>query len=233
MTQTTRTDTSGARAEILRRIRHALDDGGARAAVDAAPASVPAEPASEPTEANASGGTDHEEMIGRFAEVTADYRAVVERCGPQQLAGTIEAALQANQVGSVVIPPGLDREWLSAVTADLIEDEHLTTADLDHCDAVVTAAAVAIAETGTIVLDHTPDQGRRALTLVPDVHVCVVRESQVTPDVPDAIHLLRPAIDAHRALTWISGPSATSDIELNRIEGVHGPRHLHVIVLSG
>jgi L-lactate dehydrogenase complex protein LldG len=92
---------------------------------------------------------------------------------------------------------------------------------------------VAIAETGTIVLDHTPDQGRRALTLVPDVHVCVVRESQVIADVPGAIRLLRPAIEAHRALTWISGPSATSDIELNRIEGVHGPRHLHVIVVSG
>lgn len=225
MTTAARSDASGARAEILRRIRHALDETGAREDNDAAPAAGPVEDRS-------ADGT-HEAMIDRFAEVTADYRAVVERCGPEQLAARIEAALQAHQVGSVVIPPGLDRDWLSAVTADRVEDDDLTTADLDHCDAVVTAAAVAIAETGTIVLDHTPDQGRRALTLVPDVHVCIVRESQVTPDVPGAIRLLRPAIEAHRALTWISGPSATSDIELNRVEGVHGPRHLHVVIVNG
>jgi len=226
MTDNTRADTSGARAEILRRIRHALDDSGTRPAADAEPTSTPAEP-------RVPDGAAHEEMIERFAEVTADYRAVVERCGPGEIAGAIEAALQANEAGSVVIPPGLEREWLSSVTADVMDDDGLTTADLDRCDAVVTAAAVAIAETGTIVLDHTADQGRRELTLVPDVHICIVRESQVTPDVPDAIRLLRPAVAAHRALTWISGPSATSDIELNRIEGVHGPRHLHVIILEG
>lgn len=217
-----------AREEILGRIRHALDETGR----DANGAEPVAGPKAAGVDDGTTGGT-HEQMIDRFAEATADYRAVVERCRPGEIAGRVEAALQSRRVDRVVIPPGLEGDWISAVTAEVVEDDSLTTADLDHCDAVVTAAAVAIAETGTIVLDHTPDQGRRALTLVPDVHVCVVRESQVTADVPGAVRLLRPAIDAHRALTWISGPSATSDIELNRIEGVHGPRHLQVIIVTG
>ena len=137
-------------------------------------------------------------------------------------------------------PAGLAPAW----TADLpdgirlVTDDHLDNTALDGVAAVVTAAAVGVATTGTIVLDHGPDQGRRALSLVPDLHVCVVRASQVVHDVPEAVARLRSTVDQGasagmpRPLTWISGASATSDIELERVEGVHGPRTLHVILVQ-
>ena len=157
--------------------------------------------------------------VDLFAERVADYRAVVERCTPDQLTERVSAAVE----GRVVVPAGLGVE-----VAGAIDDDQLSAAELDHIDTVVTEARVGIAETGTIVLDHGPGQGRRALTLVPDRHVCIVRADQVVADVPDAVALLDP----RRPLTWISGPSATSDIELDRVEGVHGPRTLHVIVVG-
>lgn len=196
-----------AREEILGRVRAALSDVDPDAETE-----VPPAPRRE-------SGTD--DVIGLFLERVADYRAVVERCPAADLPERVRAALPEG--GRVVVPPGLGIEIPGAVA-----DGGLTAADLDAVDAVVTAARVGIAETGTIVLDHQPDQGRRALTLVPDHHVCVVRADQVVPDVPDAVALLDPS----RPLTWISGPSATSDIELDRVEGVHGPRVLHVIVVD-
>lgn len=153
-----------------------------------------------------------------FVERVRDYRAVVHLSG--DVAATVAAL-----VSNVVYPPGLDEAWLPA-GARL--DDGLTAAELDAPGlSVLTGCAVAIASTGTIVLDTGPGQGRRLLTLVPDHHVCVVRTAQIVADVPDIFDVLA---DPSRPLTFISGPSATSDIELNRVEGVHGPRRLDVIV---
>lgn len=172
------------------------------------------------------------DIAATFVERVEDYRAVVERVNPEGITAAVAAAL--TRATRVVVPPGLPREWVAALDgAEVVADDgDLSPDELDHFDAVVTAAAVGIAVTGTIVLDHGPDQGRRALSLVPDVHVCVVRESQLVGDVPESIAPLRDAVDAGRPLTWISGPSATSDIELERVEGVHGPRTLHVLLVS-
>jgi len=161
------------------------------------------------------------DVVGHFVERVEDYKAVVERCSADELAGRVAAAIPAG--ARVVVPPGLS---VDVPGAD--EDAGFTSYELDAYDVVVTEARVGIAETGTIVLDHQPGQGRRAISLVPDRHVCIVRTDQVVEDVPDALPLLDPS----RAHTWISGPSATSDIELDRVEGVHGPRHLHVIVVG-
>jgi len=194
-----------ARDDILGRVRAAL--------VDAPEAPTAALPRRTPDPSV--------DVVALFCERVADYRAVVERCTPEQVDARIRAALP--DAARVVVPPDLDLDVAGAVP-----DDGLSAADLDALDAVVTRARVGIAETGTIVLDHGPGQGRRAISLVPDRHVCVVEASQVVADVPDAVALL----DASRPLTWISGPSATSDIELDRVEGVHGPRLLHVIVVG-
>ncbi|WP_163550662.1 LutC/YkgG family protein [Candidatus Frankia nodulisporulans] len=166
------------------------------------------------------------DVVGLFAERVADYRATVTRCAPADLTRTVVAALVPG--ASVIVPADLP----IPIPDGLVDDGARTAADLDRIDAVVTEARVAIAETGTLVLDHGPGQGRRALTLVPDRHVCVVRADQIVADVPDALAVLAPSVRAGRPLTWISGPSATSDIELRRVEGVHGPRTLIVIIVT-
>jgi L-lactate dehydrogenase complex protein LldG len=160
--------------------------------------------------------------VDLFVERVADYRAEVVRCDEADVEARLAEALPPHS--QVVVPEGLPWDVPGAV----VDAGPMTAADLDQLDAVVTTATVGIASTGTIVLSHGPGEGRRALTLVPDMHVCVVRADQVVADVPDAVALLDPA----RPTTWISGPSATSDIELDRVEGVHGPRTLHVIVVG-
>ncbi|MFJ3445489.1 lactate utilization protein C [Streptomyces sp. NPDC086081] len=171
------------------------------------------------------------ETVELLAENLAEYRARVHRTDEDGLAGLIAALLEKRGSASVLVPPGLDERWLAATGVPRVADRaESTPGELDRVDSVVTACAVAIAETGTIVLDGSPDQGRRRITLVPDHHVCVVRvPEQVVSSVPQGLARLDPA----RPLTWISGPSATSDIELDRVEGVHGPRTLEVVLVSG
>ncbi|MEV3958111.1 MULTISPECIES: LutC/YkgG family protein [Streptomyces] len=170
-----------------------------------------------------------EETVDLLAENLADYRAVVHRTDTGSLPGVVAELLAARGAATVLVPPGLDTGWLAAAEVTRVPDEAGSTPrELDRVDSVLTACAVAIAETGTIVLDGSPDQGRRRISLVPDHHICVVRvPDQVVASVPQALERLDPA----RPLTWISGPSATSDIELDRVEGVHGPRTLEVVLV--
>jgi len=169
------------------------------------------------------------DVIALFAERAADYRAVVQRVPAGHVPAAIARALTA---GTFVVPAGLPPDWLARLPADCPDavltgdDPPLSAQALDAVAGVLTGCAVAIAETGTIVLDHGPGQGRRALTLVPDFHLVIVRHDQIAADLAGALARLDPA----RPHTLISGPSATSDIELVRVEGVHGPRTLHVLI---
>ncbi len=169
-------------------------------------------------------------LVDLFEERLLDYKAFVRRTDavgvPEAIAAVIAERLDST--ASVVVPAGLGAGWVDAARS-VTDDGSMSAAALDEMGAVVTACAVAIAETGTIVLDAGPDQGRRAISLVPDLHICVVRADRIVDNVPDALRLL----DATRPLTFISGGSATSDIELQRVEGVHGPRTLEVIIVSG
>ena len=173
-------------------------------------------------------GSADEELVSRFAERAADYRATVRRCGAAEAAQVIADAVAARGARRIGVPGGFPAEW-SALLPDVVPDEPpLEVAALDALDGVVTTVAVAIAETGTIVLDTGPGQGSRAFTLVPDYHLAVVGTGQIVGAVPDAV----AAVDPARPLTWISGPSATSDIELSRVEGVHGPRTLDIVIVA-
>lgn len=163
--------------------------------------------------------------VDRFAETVSDYRAGVERIAADAIADTIAALVPS--VGSVVVPVDLPSEWVSGV-ATVLDHPPLSTTQLDEAVAVVTGCAAGIAATGTIVLDGGTAQGRRALTLVPDHHICVVFADQIVDTVPQGFAALNPL----RPLTFISGPSATSDIELERVEGVHGPRRLDVLIVD-
>ncbi len=175
-----------------------------------------------------------EGIVGRFCERVADYKARVERVPAADIPAAIAAALTAMGAKRVAVVAGLPEHWRTALTAtgiDVVTEQPGGELDIDalqSLDAVVTGSAVAIADTGTIVLDGSATSGRRALTLVPDKHICIVAVDDIVDGVPAALARLRPTLP----LTWISGPSATSDIELQRVEGVHGPRTLHVLVVD-
>ena len=165
------------------------------------------------------------DVVALLVDRLVDYKAEVHEV--PDVASAVAEALSRRGVRRLAVPEGIPAEWLGDAEA-VRDDPPLSNAALNDLDGVVTACAVVIAETGTIVLDASPDQGRRALTLVPDYHLCVVRQDQIVRTVPEALERLDPT----RPLTWISGPSATSDIELNRVEGVHGPRTLEVLILN-
>jgi L-lactate dehydrogenase complex protein LldG len=173
---------------------------------------------------------EHGALVELLVDRLVDYRAMVRQCAAEDLPGTVATALSERGVGSVVVPSGLDQAWLRDVDAELRIDGDvpLTVPELDASDGVITGCSVAIAETGTLCLDGSAGQGRRLLSLIPDYHLCVVAAENIVGDVPEAIARL----DGTRPLTLISGPSATSDIELNRVEGVHGPRTLEVILVE-
>lgn len=203
-----------AREEILARLR---------AARPAAPVEVPR--AYDRT-------TGYADLVGLFVDRLEDYRATVHRCPAGELPSVLGRLLA--DVPEVAVPAGVPTDWLTAYRGTLRRDDRalpLAVAELDAPGlAVLTGCAVAIATTGTLVLDTGPHQGRRLLTLVPDHHVCVVHTRQIVGGLPEALARL---VDPSRPLTLISGPSATSDIELNRVEGVHGPRRLQVVIVNG
>ncbi len=176
---------------------------------------------------------DDHELVERLVDRLIDYKALVRRCPAQDLPATIAAALTERKAMRMVVPAGLDPAWLTNTDADLRvdgtdRDDQLSVAELDDVDGVITTCATAVAETGTLILDGSAGMGRRVITLVPDYHLCIVLPEQICADVPQAISRLTPTLP----LTMISGPSATSDIELNRVEGVHGPRTLEVIIVG-
>ncbi|MFB7471439.1 lactate utilization protein C [Kitasatospora sp. NPDC056184] len=176
---------------------------------------------------------DPDALLDLLQHNLADYRALVHRCTADRLPLLLAALFEARGTRTVAVPPGLPPDWLGVTRARALPDDGpegpLTAARLETVDSVLTGCALAIAETGTLVLDAGPAQGRRLLTLVPDHHVCVVRApEQVVASVPLAL----PRLDPVRPQTWISGPSATSDIELSRVEGVHGPRTLEVVLVT-
>ncbi|MCQ4041802.1 lactate utilization protein C [Streptantibioticus rubrisoli] len=209
------------RETVLNRIRRALAD----VPVTEVPRDVPV----DRCYLRRHGERTDEQSAELLAENLADYRAVVHRCTDAELPSRIASLLAAHGSRTVVAPAGAPARWLSESTGVERVPEDVTAHQLDTVDSVLTGCAVAIAETGTVVLDASPDQGRRRITLVPDHHICVVRvPEQVVDSVPEALERLSP----QRPLTWISGPSATSDIELDRVEGVHGPRELEVVLVT-
>ncbi|MGF0253463.1 LutC/YkgG family protein [Rhodococcus erythropolis] len=170
------------------------------------------------------------ELIDLFVDRLVDYKAHVHHCAATEIAEAVAGILRQHGLNTLGIPAGLDRSWVAGFDGTLVVDSpDVPAPELENLDAVVTGSKVACAETGTIFLDAGPEQGRRALTLVPDAHICVVYRSSVEVGVPEAIARLTP----QRPTTMISGPSATSDIELERVEGVHGPRNLHVVIVDG
>lgn len=208
-----------AKEVILGRIRQALADTTGQP-----------EPAPAPRAYRHTDPRDQAALLGELAGHLEDYRAHVTHTTAADLPAAIAAACDAYGARRMVVSTDCPADWLPEGREALRDDPPLSHEQLDACDGVLTGCALAIAQTGTIVLDGGAHQGRRALSLVPDLHLCVVRADQIVGIVPEGI--ARLAGSATHPITFISGPSATSDIELSRVEGVHGPRTLHVFLVS-
>ncbi len=216
---------NAAKEEILNRIRGALKD---------VPDTDPLDGSTIPRTYRRKNNGRHEENVLLFMERVGDYSAEIAKIRLAGLPEAVRIHLDRHNVHRLVVPPGIPEEWLPD-GVELLRDEPdpLSHTQLDQSDGVLTGCRLAIAETGTIVLDAGKGQGRRALTLLPDYHLCIVFEEQVVGLVPEAFRQLGEEIRGDGPpVTFISGPSATSDIELNRVEGVHGPRRLDVLVVT-
>lgn len=211
------TDTSG-RAQILQAIRSALRD-------------VPEteRPDDVAVTRHYQTAPDAADSVALFTERVRDYRATVTQVPADNIAQTVAARLEATGARRVVVPRAVPPSWRPEGVEWLVDDGELPARELAGADAVLTGCAAAIAETGTFILDGHGRCGRRAVSLLPDIHVCVVEVEQIVDTVPAAIAHVEPT----HPLTFVSGPSATSDIELSRVEGVHGPRTLEVILAGG
>jgi L-lactate dehydrogenase complex protein LldG len=170
-----------------------------------------------------------DEVEALLIERLIDYDAKVVLCTPDQVSSEIRNALQHHNARRVLVPEDFPTHLLPE-SFEITPDDILSPAELDRFDAAITLGALAIAETGTIILESISGQGRRAVTLVPDVHVCLLDAANIVTNVPEAFARLASA--ATLPLTFFSGPSATADIEMTRIKGVHGPRHLHILLLQ-
>lgn len=180
------------------------------------------------------GTMDQPEIVDLFAERVGEYKATVQRVKVSDLKKVIKNSCKIENVKKLVIPEGFDKELLPVDLDPLFDDRDspLTHHVLDQSDGVITTCAHAVAQTGTIILDAGEGQGRRALTLVPDYHLCIVREDQIVELIPEGFSTVESSVKKEgRPITFISGPSATSDIELSRVEGVHGPRRLEVLIV--
>jgi L-lactate dehydrogenase complex protein LldG len=217
---------ASAKEEILWRVRRATHD----VPKDERPEDIPVERGYRKED-----DAPREEIVEMFAERVAEYEATVQRVRKEDLPSAIAEALERRGLRRLVIPPGLPKEWIPE-GIDTLRDAarpRLSNKELDESDGVLTGCSLGLAQTGTIVLDAGERQGRRALTLLPDYHLCVVWEDQIVGLVPEAFAKLEETVKGQgRAITFISGPSATSDIELNRVEGVHGPRALEVLIVG-
>jgi L-lactate dehydrogenase complex protein LldG len=211
------------REEILRRIRSALGDVPASEQPDDV-AVVRSYRIADPALSAA--------WIDLFVERAREYGAIVRRVTAADLPQAITLVCAARGVKRLVVPADLPADW-APTGVELLREPGLSLLDLERSDGVLTACTLAIAQTGTIALDGGPIQGRRVITLLPDFHLCVIREDQVVSLVPEAVSILSAAAaDPRRPITLVSGPSATSDIELSRVEGVHGPRSLEVFLVA-